>query len=145
MKKVSKAEKKFSLTASPKKHMESLKLVLFGTSNVGKSALLVRLVTGRFITEYASEEEITKTYVLPRIDNQENVKLDVTDPTNCVSYRCNILHSFYLTVLCCRLMLSLHAIACHCMLSEHFFTFLIAECSRKIKYIMDWVEVKIKA
>ena len=65
--------------------MESLKLVLFGSNNVGKSALLVRLVTGRFISEYSSEEEITNTYVLPRIDNQEHIKLDLTDPTNCVS------------------------------------------------------------
>ena len=65
--------------------MASVKLLLFGAENVGKSALLVRLITGRFITEYASDEEITETFILKRNDNHENVKLDITDPTNCVS------------------------------------------------------------
>ena len=68
--------------------MDTFKIVLFGSENVGKSAMLVRLVTGRFISEYSSDEEITNTYVLPRVDNQENIKVDVTDPTDCVSRGC---------------------------------------------------------
>ena len=61
--------KKFSLTNFGKK-MENLKIILYGKNDVGKSATLVRLVTGRFITEYSHEKDITTSYTIPRIDNQ---------------------------------------------------------------------------
>ena len=47
-----------------------MKIILYGKDDVGKSATLVRLVTGRFISEYSHEQDITKSYVMPRIDNQ---------------------------------------------------------------------------
>ena len=61
--------KKFSLSNFGKK-MENLKIILYGKNDVGKSATLVRLVTGRFITEYSHEKDITTSYTIPRIDNQ---------------------------------------------------------------------------
>ena len=61
------------------KPTQSIKLVLIGDRQVGKSAFMVKLVTNRFITEYCSETDNSATYNMTS-DDDERVKLHITDP-----------------------------------------------------------------
>ena len=63
------------------KPTQSIKLVLIGDRQVGKSAFMVKLVTNRFITEYCSETDNSATYNMTS-DDDERVKLHISDPAN---------------------------------------------------------------
>ena len=81
-----KSEKKFSIISQfrPSKPERDMKIIFWGAEQVGKSALLVRFVTGRYISEYSSLVNYTVTKTISTESNVD-VKLEVTDPTSCVS------------------------------------------------------------
>jgi len=82
IKKPSKMERRSSIIMNlMPKPTQSLKLVLIGDRQVGKSAFMVKLVTNRFITEYCSESDNSATYNMTS-DDDERVKLHITDPAN---------------------------------------------------------------
>ena len=52
--------------------------------SVGKSAFLVRLVTGRYLSHYASDSDFTAECDLLSEEN-DKVKLQITDPSTTLS------------------------------------------------------------
>ena len=62
-----------------------MKIIFWGADQVGKSALLVRFVTGRYISEYSSLTNYTVTKTITPTESNVDVKLEVTDPVSCVS------------------------------------------------------------
>ncbi|CAG5100430.1 Oidioi.mRNA.OKI2018_I69.XSR.g16994.t1.cds [Oikopleura dioica] len=81
-----KSEKKFSIISQfrPSKPERDMKIIFWGAEQVGKSALLVRFVTGRYISEYSSLVNYTVTKTISTESNVD-VKLEVTDPTSCAN------------------------------------------------------------
>ena len=62
-----------------------MKIIFWGADQVGKSALLVRFVTGRYISEYSSLSNLTVEKKITPTESNVDVKLEVTDPVSCVS------------------------------------------------------------
>ncbi|XP_058478555.1 ras-related and estrogen-regulated growth inhibitor [Solea solea] len=57
--------------------MVSVKLLILGAQNTGKTALCVRFITRRFIGEYDHKKEVT--YRCTRVVDQEAVDLEILD------------------------------------------------------------------
>ena len=77
------------------KTTQNLKLVLVGDRQVGKSAFMVKLVTGRFITEYCSESNNSAVYNMTS-DDEERVKLHISDPAKIGKSNVGFLRGYFM-------------------------------------------------
>ncbi|XP_066916587.1 uncharacterized protein [Clytia hemisphaerica] len=62
-----------------KTHLKTFKIHILGSKSVGKTALTVRFLTGRYIHEYKSAAEETYTRVMKYEDEEVNVKILIND------------------------------------------------------------------
>lgn len=60
--------------------VRSLRVLVLGQSGVGKTALVVRFVTSRFIGEY--ESNLEKVYTTNTVFDKEAVQFDILDAAN---------------------------------------------------------------